>query len=67
MMYFMIAVGGAFGAMSRFALGKWISSYWNHAFPLATFSINVLGSFLMGVVFILITEKWPFLRAIVHC
>ncbi|ADZ90623.1 fluoride efflux transporter CrcB [Marinomonas mediterranea] len=57
MMYFMIAVGGAFGAMSRFALGKWISSYWNHAFPLATFSINVLGSFLMGVVFILITEK----------
>ncbi|TDO99495.1 fluoride efflux transporter CrcB [Marinomonas balearica] len=57
MTYLMIALGGALGAISRFALGKWISNLWGHTFPLATFSINILGSFLMGVVFILISEK----------
>lgn len=62
MMYFMIALGGALGALSRFAVGKWVNSFWQAQFPMATLSINVLGSFLMGIAFVLISERVPSLE-----
>lgn len=52
-----IALGGALGAMGRY----WVSSYLlpvsAFKFPYATFSVNVLGSFLMGVLYVLIVER----------
>lgn len=51
-----IAIGGAFGAVSRF----WLSSWLNHnadKIPYGTLACNALGSFLMGVLFVLIMEK----------
>lgn len=57
MMYFMIALGGAFGALSRYGLTKWINQSWQAHFPLATLMINVLGSFLMGIAFVVISER----------
>ncbi|TBR44305.1 fluoride efflux transporter CrcB [Marinomonas agarivorans] len=61
-LYMMVALGGALGAMARFALGKWLTAslsgvgLWS-AFPWATFSINVIGSLAMGFAFVLLTEK----------
>lgn len=61
--YLMVAIGGALGAMSRFAVGKWLNDLmlktWplNSVFPWATFFINVVGSILIGFVFVLMTEK----------
>lgn len=57
MMYLMIAMGGALGALCRFGATKWINGAWVHHFPLATLSINVLGSFLMGIAFVIISER----------
>ncbi|MBR7888339.1 fluoride efflux transporter CrcB [Marinomonas sp. A79] len=62
MMYFMIAFGGAFGALSRYSLTKWINHYWSHYFPFATLVVNVLGCLLMGMVFVLISERLPSLE-----
>lgn len=62
MMYFMIALGGALGALSRFAVGKWVNSFWQAQFPMATLSINVVGSFLMGMAFVLVSERVPSLE-----
>ncbi|WP_417527312.1 fluoride efflux transporter CrcB [Marinomonas shanghaiensis] len=62
MMYFMIAFGGAFGALSRYGMTKWVNTYWHHHFPFATMLINVLGSMLMGVAFVLISERMPSLE-----
>ena len=62
MMYFMIAMGGALGALSRYGMTKWINSYWQQTFPLATMAINVLGCMLMGVAFVVISEKMPSLE-----
>lgn len=61
-MYFMIALGGAIGAMSRYGVNKWINEYWHAHFPLATLLINVLGSFVMGVAFVVIGERMPSLE-----
>lgn len=57
MIYFMIALGGALGALSRYGLTKWVNQGWVLPFPLATFSINLLGSFLMGIAFVVINER----------
>lgn len=45
-----LAIGAFCGAISRFAVSQWIKTMWKHEFPLATFLINVLGSFLLGLV-----------------
>ncbi len=43
-----IGVGGASGSMLRYAVSVWLSRA-HGAFPMATFLINVGGSFLIGV------------------
>ncbi|MCV2401302.1 fluoride efflux transporter CrcB [Marinomonas sp. C2222] len=59
MMYLMIALGGAFGALSRYGMTKWINGYWQQSFPLATMLVNVLGCILMGVAFVIVSERMP--------
>lgn len=51
---FFVAIAGAVGALSRFAVVSWIGPRY---FPWGTFTVNVLGSFAMGVAFIVIVEK----------
>ncbi|WP_339064049.1 fluoride efflux transporter CrcB [Tepidibacillus marianensis] len=46
-----VALGGFFGAMARYGLGKWISRRTKSSFPVGTFTINLLGSFLLGLIF----------------
>lgn len=62
MMYFMIAFGGALGALSRYSMTKWINSYWHHHFPFATMMVNLLGCILMGIAFVIISERIPSLE-----
>ncbi|MDQ3556664.1 MAG: fluoride efflux transporter CrcB [Gemmatimonadota bacterium] len=49
MTYLYVAVGGAAGAMARFAIGGWVSRWAGPGFPWATFAINVGGSLLLGI------------------
>ncbi|WP_394178398.1 fluoride efflux transporter CrcB [Marinomonas posidonica] len=62
MMYLMIAFGGALGAVSRYGMTKWVNTYWHHHFPFATMMVNLLGCVLMGVAFVVISEKMPSLE-----
>jgi len=50
-----VALGGFFGAMARYGLGKFISGRTQSTFPLGTFTINLLGSFLLGLI---ISSQW---------
>jgi CrcB protein len=52
-----VAVGGALGAMARYAISTWIFQVSNHKFPYATLTVNVLGSFVMGILFVVIIER----------
>ena len=63
-----IAVAGAFGALARYGLDGWISRRAPTSFPWGTFAINVTGSFLLGLAFVLMTERFrpdPWLRSAV--
>lgn len=43
-----VMVGGCFGAMSRFYIGK-ILAQRSTSFPVSTLAVNILGSFLLGL------------------
>ena len=57
MQWLAVALGGAIGAMARFAVNGWLYPVYEHKFPLGTLAVNVLGSFLMGVAYIVIIER----------
>ena len=57
MHWFAVAIGGALGSMARYALSAWIFDVSSHKFPYATLTVNVIGSFVMGILFVIIVEK----------
>ena len=54
--YISIAVGGALGATSRFAVYQMMIHWFGKGFPFGTLIVNVLGSFLLGLVYGLIEQ-----------
>lgn len=67
MTYIAVAFGGALGAMSRFFVYNTLMRA-SSSYPWATFTVNVLGSFLIGIAFVLITERLemgPYWRGVV--
>jgi CrcB protein len=52
-----IALGGAMGAVGRYGLGLGATRLMGAGFPFGTLIINILGSFAMGVAFVLLMEK----------
>ena len=55
--YLAIAFGGAFGAVSRYWLSTSVERFNSSGFPLGTFSVNILGSLLIGLLFIVFMER----------
>jgi CrcB protein len=53
----LIAVGGMLGALSRYALSKWIYQAVNDLFPWGTLAINLSGSLLIGIFFELFDQS----------
>lgn len=49
MLYAYLALGGVLGTLARFLLGGWIQSWVGAAFPWGTLSVNLLGSFVLGL------------------
>jgi fluoride exporter len=56
--YLAIAFGGALGSVLRFAMNEALSARLGRAFPWGTLSINVVGSFLIGLLAVLLLERW---------
>lgn len=46
----MVFIGGSWGAISRYTLSNMIKRFVSITFPIATFLINLIGSFLIGIV-----------------
>ena len=51
--YVAIAIGGTLGCWARYTQTSLVQAVFGRDFPLATLSINVIGSFLMGFLFII--------------
>jgi len=55
--YLLVGVGGFLGANARFILARGVGTLFETKFPLGTFVINISGSFLLGVLGALVSEK----------
>ena len=54
-----IALGGAVGSVLRYLLAVWVHDRMPGGFPYGTLSVNIIGSFLIGVVFVIIQSRFP--------
>jgi len=57
--YLLIAAGGAAGSLARYLASTAIMTRTGGRFPLGTLVINVTGSFLIGLLMTLFTERQP--------
>ncbi len=63
-----VAAGGAVGAVGRYLVMSGIGHWLPGVFPLATLSVNVIGSFVLGAVIEVMAFAWspsPEIRAMV--
>jgi CrcB protein len=58
--FFLVAVGGAVGSVARYAVGRWVDARLTvGGLPWGTFTVNVVGSFIVGVLALYILERLP--------
>ena len=55
--YLVVLAGAGLGGLARYIAGSWIMLKYGGRFPLGTLIINVSGSFLIGVLMTLLTER----------
>lgn len=52
-----VALGGAGGAVSRYLLSNWLHEAWEGRLPIGTLMVNVLGSLVIGGIYVLIERQ----------
>ena len=52
-----VGIGGFFGSASRFFIAKTIDDNITKAFPYGTLTVNIAGSFLLGMIYALALKK----------
>lgn len=52
-----VAIGGAIGAVGRYLTGVAAVRVMGHGYPWGTLTVNIVGSFLMGVLIIVLMGK----------
>lgn len=54
-----VGLGGGIGAWARYEIGLHFGTATPPGFPFATLAINVVGSFLLGLLVTLVVDYWP--------
>ena len=57
---FAIMIGGAIGAAMRFMVSNGVYSLLGREFPYGTLAVNIIGSFFMGLLTVMILERGDF-------
>lgn len=47
----LVGIGGFTGSIFRYLTYLWVDKRFEGAFPLATFSVNIIGSFFLGLLY----------------
>jgi CrcB protein len=53
----LVAVGGAVGSVARYLMASSIQTATGWAFPLGTVLVNILGCFLIGILYVLLVAR----------
>ncbi|MCL1060853.1 fluoride efflux transporter CrcB [Shewanella psychropiezotolerans] len=62
-----VALGGSIGAVFRYLISIFMVQLFGSAFPFGTLLVNILGSFMMGIIYALgqVSEVSPEIKAMV--
>lgn len=52
-----VGFGGALGAIARYLISVWTIQRFSNGFPLGTLLVNAIGAFLIGILFVFISER----------
>jgi CrcB protein len=69
----LIGIAGGFGSISRFLCQKYLYAWYPHPFPFGTFVVNILGCFLIGLIYglsergNLLSPEWRLVLATGFC
>jgi len=55
-LFLAVGIGGFIGAIMRFSLSAWVQKLTTSEFPIGTLSVNILGSLLMGFLFMYFSQ-----------
>lgn len=61
-----LGLGCATGGIARFGVSQWLHQWLGRTFPWGSLGVNLLGSLLMGVGFIIFVEKPLLSLALTH-
>jgi len=53
----LIATGGATGALLRYWVSSGVHAIWGRGFPYGTLTVNIVGSMLMGLLYVFLFER----------
>ncbi len=68
-----IGLGGFIGSILRYGIGKSVDGKFSGAFPWGTLTVNIVGSFIIGLIYMLmlrkigITENWRLFLGVGFC
>ncbi len=54
----LIGLGGAVGSIFRYLLSTGVQQFLKPSFPYGTLTVNAVGSFLIGLLFVLLLERF---------
>jgi len=57
MQWLAVAAGGALGALGRYASVRAVTAWLGPGFPYGTLTVNVIGSFIAGVLYVRLVEQ----------
>ncbi|NMB81152.1 MAG: fluoride efflux transporter CrcB [Ignavibacteria bacterium] len=55
--YILVSAGAAIGGASRYWLSNFVYKFLPANFPYGTFTVNLIGSFLLGIIIYLLSDK----------
>ena len=55
----LVGLGSAGGGIMRYLVGKWTHSLISTSFPLGTMIVNVLGCFVIGLIYCIFSKNTP--------
>ena len=53
-----VAIGGAMGSLCRYGMSNGIYLLLGRGFPYGTLAVNILGSIIMGIAYVMMIEKF---------
>lgn len=53
----MVALGGSVGASARYLSTLWVNRYFVSELPIATLTVNIVGSFFIGLLMMLLMKE----------